>query len=434
MSDSNTKTENVFRNRNYRLVFFGALVSELGSIFFSFAAGFYILDISGNNAFLQGLILALSGAVMLIVTPVGGVMGDRFNKATIMYVCDYVKGGIILLGTVLMLLFRGSQAHIGVLFGITILGSAVSGIFSPAAGALLPHIVEESQLQQGNSYFQVKSSLQGILGVVLAGIMYSAVSIYALFFIVGACYVASGVSEMFIRYEHKKPEERLTVGLAIKDMRSGVKYLGTQHALMALMAAILFINFFLAPVTGNFVPYFIKTDVASAPSYLFDKLLTPELWSSVFSVLMGISSLLGAVILSARPQVEKVGHRTGVLLSWTALIMIGLAAAYGLLVVSGTSLNAFLVLFSVGAFIMGLLIVNINIPLSTTMMRGIDKDMLSKVNSIVSIASQGLIPIASVLAGIVLQSWGSTVLLAVCATGFTAAAVMLLFNKHAKEI
>ena len=109
-------SKNVFTNRNFRLVFLGALVSEIGAILFNFAAGFYILEISGNNAFLQGLILALSGAVMLIMTPIGGVLGDRINKATIMFICDYIKGGLIILTNVLMLLFRSPGAHIALLF------------------------------------------------------------------------------------------------------------------------------------------------------------------------------------------------------------------------------------------------------------------------------------------------------------------------------
>jgi MFS family permease len=427
-------SKNVFTNRNFRLVFLGALVSEIGAILFNFAAGFYILEISGNNAFLQGLILALSGAVMLIMTPIGGVLGDRINKATIMFICDYIKGGLIILTNVLMLLFRSPGAHIALLFFVSISGSAVSGIFSPAAGSLLPHIVEEDQLQQGNSYFSIKNSLQGIIGIVLAGVLYAAMSIYALFFLVGACYVASGVSEMFIRYEHKRPQERLTVRVALGDIKGGVKYLGTQRAIVALMASILFINFFLSPVTGNFIPFFIKTDVAGAPSYIFSRLLTPELWASVFSVLTGISSLAGAVVLSSRPQIEKVGRRTALLLCWTAVVMIMLAVSYWQLVARGVSLNAFLLLFCLGCVILGALIVNINIPLNTTVMRVIDKDMLSKVSSLISIASQGLIPIASVLAGAVLQYMGSTVLLAVCALGFTAAAVMLLLSKSAREI
>ena len=149
----NNDTRNVFFNRNYRLVFFGALVSELGAILYSFAVSFYILEITDNNAFLQGLYLALCGGMLLLATPVGGVLGDRFNKAKIMFLCDYMKGGIIVLATVLMLLFRSSDAHVLILFAVGILGNAVSGVFSPAAGALLPHIVVEEKLQQANAYF-----------------------------------------------------------------------------------------------------------------------------------------------------------------------------------------------------------------------------------------------------------------------------------------
>ena len=42
--------ENVFKNKNFVLSFFGGLVSNIGAIFYSFAVSFYILDITGNNA------------------------------------------------------------------------------------------------------------------------------------------------------------------------------------------------------------------------------------------------------------------------------------------------------------------------------------------------------------------------------------------------
>ena len=430
----NDDTRNVFFNRNYRLVFFGALVSELGAILYSFAVSFYILEITDNNAFLQGLYLALCGGMLLLATPVGGVLGDRFNKAKIMFLCDYMKGGIIVLATVLMLLFRSSDAHVLILFAVGILGNAVSGVFSPAAGALLPHIVAEEKLQQANAYFSIKSSLQSILGVVLAGILYAVLPIHLLFFLVGVCYLLSGVSEMFIRYEHKPSEEKLTLRLALSDMGDGLRYLKTQKALMALMAAILFINFFFSPLGSNFLPYFVKTDVAAAPSYLFDRFLTPELWSSVFSVMVGLSSLVGAIILSALPQEDKCGRKVALRLGYIAVVVLLLTASYWLLVDRGLSLNAFLILFCVGALLIGFLVVMINVPTSTVLMRVVDRNMLSKVSSIVSIVSQGLTPISSVLAGAVLRYLGSTILLLACALGFTATALFLLFNKQVREI
>ena len=434
MEEKTPVSENVFKNRNFRLVFFGALVSELGAVLYSFAVSFYILEISGNNAFLQGLYLALCGGVLLLCTPVGGVLGDRYNKAKIMFLCDYGKGGLILAATLLMLLFRSNTAQIVILFAVGILGNAVSGIFSPAANALPPHIVEEDRLQQANAYFSVRGSLQSIFGVVLAGILYAALPITLLFAIVGVCYVLSGVSEMFIRYAHKPSEERMSLRLMAADMGDGLRYLKTQKPILALMGAILFINFFFAPLSGNFLPYFVKTDVAGAPSYLFDKLLTPELWTSVFSVLIGLSSLAGSLLLSARPQAEKCGRSTALRLCWMAGLLIVLTLGYWLLVARGGSLNAFLILFSLGCLLAGWLLAAVNIPVNTTLMRVVERDKLSKVSSIISIISQGLIPIASVLAGAVLQGLGSTLLLLFCSAGFTVTAGFMLLSRETHNI
>ena len=432
--NSENKTANVFTGRNFRLVFFGALVSELGAVLYSFAVSFYILEISGNNAFLQGLYLALCGIMQLLLTPVGGVLGDRFNKAAIMYACDYIKGGIIVLATLLMLVFPAGGAHIAILFAVGILGNMVSGIFNPAAGALLPYIVEEDRLQQANAYFSVKSSLESIFGIVLAGVLYALLPITLLFFIVGVCYILSAVSETFIRYRRGDRAEKLSLRGALSDMGEGLRYLRSQRAIMAMMISILFVNFFIAPIWGNFLPYFVKTDVAAAPSYLFDRFLTPELWTSVFSVLTGVSSLAGSVILSARPQAEKCGSLITRLLCAVAVVVMAFAAGYWILVARGVSLNVFLLLFCLGCLLVGFLVTYINIPFNTAVMRVIDRSQLSRVSGIMSVMSQGLTPIASVLAGIVLQNLGSVWLLVLCAAGFTFTALRLVFRRETREI
>ncbi len=425
--------DNVFKNKNFRLVFFGAMVSELGALLYSFAVSFYLLEISGNNALLQGVYLSVCGVVLLVFMPLGGVLGDRFSKAKIMYVCDYVKGALIIAATLGLILFKGANAQIAILFVVGIIGNAVSGIFSPAAGALLPEIVEEHKLQQANSYFSIKSSLQSILGIMLAGVLYSALRFDTLFMIVGACYIASGVSEMFIKCAHRAAENKLTVKLALEDMKSGIVYLKGQKAIMAMLASILFINFFFTPIMENFLPYFVKTDFAEAGSYLLDKLFTPELWYSVFGMLIGISSLVGAAILSAKPQAEKCGRAIALRLCAEAAVMLALAAGYWVFIYRGTSLNAFLVLLSVGSLITGYLITCINIPASTALMTIVDKDKLSKVNSIINIGSQGLIPVATALAGVIIQYMGNITLIIFSAVGFSCAAVFMLLNRHVKE-
>ena len=99
------KPKNVFAYKNYVLTFLGALVSNLGNILYNFAVSFYILQLTGNNAFIQGLYLAVAGITYVLVALFGGVIGDRFHKGKIMYICDYAKGfGLIAFTLLLMFL------------------------------------------------------------------------------------------------------------------------------------------------------------------------------------------------------------------------------------------------------------------------------------------------------------------------------------------
>lgn len=434
MTPTNQQPANVFQNRNFVLVFLGALVSELGAILYSFAVSFYILEFTHNNAFLQGLYLALCGIALLVFTPLGGVLGDRFSKAKIMYICDFLKGAMILLASVLLLLFKEADIQLIILFVLGTIGNMISGIFNPASGALFPHIIQEEQLQQANAYFTMKSSLESILGIVLAGILYAVMPVHLLFLLVGFCFIASGISETMIRYEFHPADEKLTVHLALQDMKDGLSYLSTKKAILALLAAVLFINFFFAPVTGNFLPFFVKTDLSAASSYLLDTILTPELWSSVFSVCIGISSLLGAAFMSRQPQSEHCGRRVSCLLCVLAAIMIAGTAGYLLFVERTAQINYFLITLILVCLMIGFLLSCVNIPINTAVMHIIDKDKLSKVNSLISIGSQGMIPLASVLAGMILKSFGCTALLTFCTLGLTVTAASLLFSRSIQDL
>lgn len=414
---------NIFTNKNYLLVFMGALISELGAILYNFAVSFYILEISSNNALLQGMYLGMCGVAMLVFTPIGGVLADRFNKAKIMYICDYLKGGLIILAAMLLMV-TSAKEQILILFMLGILSNIISGIFIPASGSLLVHIVDTNQLQQANAYFAMKTSLENILGIIMAGILYALWPIYTLFILVGLMFLISGISEMFIRYEYIPSKEHLTLNFVFQDMQDGIRYLKTKRTITALLCAILFMNFFLTPLTGNFIPYFIKTDLAGT-SYLLDTILTPELWASVFNICFGTSSFLGAAFMGIKDSEEQYGNKITVGLIRIGVMLLVLTISYWIMVDRQRSLNGFLILLCLTGFLIGLIISTINIRITTGLMRSVDKDKLGKVNSIVNMGSQGMIPIASVLAGMILQGLSSTALLLICSLGFMMTALLL---------
>ena len=430
------KPKNVFKNRNFSLVFLGALVSNVAALFYSFAVSFYILKITGNNALIQGLYLATGGVTFCLATLIGGVVADRFNKAKIMYICDYLKGAIIIGFTFfLMFVIKSTEWKVASLFIVTFFLNIIAGLFTPASSALLPQIVEERQFQQAQSYFSILNSFQSIVGVILAGILYTMVPINVLFFIVGGCYILSAISEMFIRYESKfeKRGEKLTLKAVFGDIKDGFKYLASIKALLALMICILFINFFFTPIFDNFAPYFIATDITGS-NYFFHESMKPEMWNSFFSVAVGLGSLIMGIVLSMLKQAEKCNR----LIRWSMMgisaLVIFMTIGYALFINNIIDINTLLIIVLVILFLIGISLILINVPSSTAMMRIVAKDKFGKVTSVSNIGSQGLIPLSMFLGGVVIQYLGSLWLLAICAGGFLITSLVLFFIPSVREL
>ena len=428
------KAKNVFCYKNFTLTFLGAFVSNLGNTLYLFAVSFYILSLTNNNAFIQGAYLATGGIVYVLVTLFGGVISDRFHKGKIMFICDYAKGGMLIAFTLLlMLVIQDPSAKVVVLFIIAVLGNIIAAIFSPAASSLLPRIVPEKSYQQAQSYNSLMQSSLGVLGVILAAILYSVLDIHVLFFIVGGCYVLSGVSEMFIRYDYQKNEDKLTVKQVFKDIGDGMKYIGKLKPLLFLMLGILLLNFFVSPLSANFLPYFVATDVASR-NYLFSNFLTPEMWSSVIQVAYAIGMIIMALILSNRPQKDRIYKGLSISLIIFAALYVVLTTIYVFFVNNLADINVMLVAFVPIGITMGMVLITINIPITTKMLTIVDKDKLGKVNSVIDVGSQGLIPLSNFLAGLVISGLGASWLCIISTVGLSLMTIFLVINKHVKQL
>ena len=428
------KTKNVFCYKNFTLTFLGAFVSNLGNTLYLFAVSFYILALTNNNAFIQGAYLATGGIVYVLVTLFGGVISDRFHKGKIMFICDYAKGGMLIAFTLLlMLVIQDPSAKVVVLFIIAVLGNIIAAIFSPAASSLLPRIVPEKSYQQAQSYNSLMQSSLGILGVILAAVLYSVLDIHVLFFIVGGCYVLSGVSEMFIKYDYQKNEDKLTVKQVFKDIGDGMKYIGKLKPLLFLMLGILLLNFFVSPLSANFLPYFVATDVASR-NYLFSNFLTPEMWSSVIQVAYAIGMIIMALILSNRPQKDRIYKGLSISLIIFAALYVVLTTIYVFFVNNLANINVMLIVFVPIGITMGMVLITINIPITTKMLTIVDKDKLGKVNSVIDVGSQGLIPLSNFLAGLVISGLGASWLCIISTAGLALMTIFLVINKHVKQL
>jgi hypothetical protein len=239
---------------------------------------------------------------------------------------------------------------------------------------------------------------------------------------------------MFIRYNHEREDgQSLSIVTIFKDIKSGFKYFISIKPIFYLLMGILVFNFFFSPVYSNFVPYFIVSDVTGT-DYLLNNIITPELWSSIFSVGIGIGSLVVGFIFSLMKQKEKYNKLIRISFVLVSLTFMVDAFMYFLFIKDIVHINILLITFFMSLIIIGGLIIFINVPASTSMMRMIDKDNFGKVSSVVSIGSQGLIPLSTFLAGLCLTYIGSLGLLFICSLGSLIVSLFIYINKSIKQI
>ncbi|HAQ56428.1 MAG TPA: hypothetical protein DCR44_03365 [Acholeplasmatales bacterium] len=431
----------VFKNRNFALLFWGIAVSNIAHVFFSFAIGFYIYEITiplfgaSDAEIIKAVFIALSGILIVILSPIGGGLADRWNKAKIMYVTDFIRGLTILAVGAIVFLVESNVFKLIALFVMEFVLAANAAIFMPAARSLLRFIVSDEELQPGASYLQMSDNFQAIIGLVFAAMLYAKIGVGWIFIINGIAYVFSAVSEMFIRYEHKQSvDETLDLKTVFSDIKVGFKYLISEKAIVAIMVMALMINFFVSPIFSNGMQNWVYFRFAEESTYLFSSFMDRTSWYGAFSISLSIASILMSLVLARQKTKASYAKPLKRALTGFVISMSGLCALLVFYYYGFVPINAVLIGGIILMFICGLGLVAFNIPLSMVMQRKVRKDMLGKVSAVSGTLSQALIPVAAVIAGFVIARAGTAIFFIGSAVGMIAVMMWFLPNKASNQI
>lgn len=440
MEHQTAKRSNVLRNKNFALLFGGVLVSNIAHILFNFAMSLYVLRIAveaygqDKAPMIQGYFLLTAGLTLVILMPIGGVFADRLNKVKTMYITDFFRGITILATGAALYYSPDAGQKLIFLFIMAVILGINSAFFSPASASLLKFIVKEEELQQASSYLHGSRNLQSILGLILGGILYASFGIYILFILNGIAYIISAISEIFIRYDAKVNTENTTVKVIMNEIGEGIKYVLNFRALFVLVMMALFLNFFIAPIYENGMPYFIEFGLAKEQSFLFDSFMSVENWFSVILIVGSISGIVMSIVLSTRKPKDYYHKDINSSLIAFVVMCSLMAIAMSLYHLGYIGINVTLVSITILLFLMGFTQVAFNVPVSVIIQTKVDGDHLGKVQSVLNVLAQAFIPISALVGGILISKISITAFYAFNALGMLLTVIVYVSNKYARSI
>jgi len=156
---------NALRNRDFRALWVGQLLSQIGDNFVIVAILLVISTLTDSSLAL-GILAVIATLPQIFLGLIGGVFVDRLNRKLVMIVSDIVRGLVVL---VLLFIQRVDQLYI--LYLVTFVMVTVGLFFNPARNAVIPNIVNGETLLAANALMQASQVISVILGASIAGLV-----------------------------------------------------------------------------------------------------------------------------------------------------------------------------------------------------------------------------------------------------------------------
>jgi MFS family permease len=153
------------QNRDFRLLYFGTLISLGGDWFLTVALLDLVLQLTGS-ATLASLMLLCQTLPIFLFTPIAGHVVDRVDRRKLMIITDVVRAGACLVP-----LLARTPAMLPFAYAGVILISIGSAYFEPASQAALPNIVTKEELAPANILMGSTWGTMLALGAGLGGIV-----------------------------------------------------------------------------------------------------------------------------------------------------------------------------------------------------------------------------------------------------------------------
>ncbi|MGF7181950.1 MFS transporter [Tunturiibacter psychrotolerans] len=392
------RTFRAFRYRDFRLMWFGACASTVGTFVQQFAQSWLVYDLT-KDPFYLGLDLFLGQLPIMMFSLFGGVFADRMDRRKLLLASQYIQMTCAFLLALLFAFHVVKVWHILALSFVVGLGQSFGG---PAYSSLLPTLVGPEDLSNAIAMNSIQFNLARIIGPTLGGLTYTTLGATWCFTLNGFSYLAV-IASLFLIQVKFVPAK--TTDSVLSSMKEGIRFIRQRDGMSALVVLAFCTTLFGFSLNG-FIPVFVRD--------VFHK--GPETYTLLL-VCSGAGSICGALAVATSEKLKGQGRLTLLILALLGLITAGFALSRWL-PASCT------LMFFAGAAVMASasLMLSLAQLISTDAMRG-------RVMSVYNLAFRAGIPLGALGLGKLIPMFGVSKSLAGAGIALTSLSLYFLVSR-----
>jgi len=397
-----------FTYRDFRVQWFGACTSSIGTWMQIVAQNWLVVSLT-NSAFFLGLDAFLQQLPIILFSLIGGVFADRYDRRRTLLASQYLQMSTSAVLAILMYFQVVQVWHILLLSFVTGIAQSFGG---PAYQSLIPSLVDKKDLPNAVALNSIQFNVARVLGPLLFAATLAAFRKYgyaepqamnASFLLNSLSFLVVINTLMMLRVKHIPPAAPKSVR---HELAGGLTYVlnhGSLVALTVLAAATTFLGFALL----TFLPIFAKT-VFHEGADTFSHLMA-------FS---GAGSILGALVVAWLGKFKRMGL--------TSLLV---QAIYGVLIIA-FAMSRILWLSDILLFLTGMALMIVFSTVTSLVQLIAPNEMRGRVMSIYMLAFRGGMPLGSLASGYLAGYLGAPTVLVINGALLVVVAVYFLMRSH----
>lgn len=225
----------------FTLIWFGQLVSLIGSGLTGFALGVWVYQSTGSVT--QFAFISLSTTLPLIaISPLAGALVDRLDRRWVMILSDSGAGLSTLALTLLLITGRLEVWHI---YLVSAVSSALSAFQWPAYTAATTLLVPKRHLDRASGMIQLGKAVSRLASPILGGLLLVTIQLRGIILIDFATFLFALVTLLCIRFPEVETtfEKKSGKTSLLKEIASGWTYITTRPGLLGLVLFFVVVSF-----------------------------------------------------------------------------------------------------------------------------------------------------------------------------------------------